>query len=187
MKCGFVSGGERSLAKNDKQIRKARKSPQGNRYYALLLTEGICFIDTLLTVPGRECLIIGEWLRGINPFSGTETFLSLVSLSKRWLSPWYKTVRPSQVIEVVMASISRPLFYSQHEGTSKYSKMVVTRVESHYHFFLYNFSIIVINAMHQYVATIKKNCWIVSPVVHVIVNMCFIIRKPIKGKLGNKR
>ena len=47
-------------AKNDKQIREARKSPQGNRYYTLLLTERIYFIDSLLTVPGRTCLIMDE-------------------------------------------------------------------------------------------------------------------------------
>lgn len=158
-KCGFVSGGERSLAKNDKQIRKARKSPQRNRYYTFLLTEGIYFIDSLLTVPGRTCLIMDEWLRGINLFSGTETLLSMVSLSKRWLFPWCnETVRPSHVIGNSMASISVPLFYSQHEEASKCSKMVATSVEFHYHFFLYNFSIILINATHQYVTTIKKNC-----------------------------
>lgn len=42
------------------KLDRQEKSPQGDRHDSLLLTEGIYFIDSLLTVPGRTCLIMDE-------------------------------------------------------------------------------------------------------------------------------
>lgn len=65
------------------KLEKQEKLPQVGRHYALLLTEGIYFTDSLLTVPGRTCLIMDERLRGIEPFSSTKCIISMVSISRR--------------------------------------------------------------------------------------------------------
>lgn len=67
--------GEEALLKMINKLEKLEKMIQGDRHYALLLTEGIYFIDSLLTVPGRTCLIMDEWLRGTKPFSGTKCII----------------------------------------------------------------------------------------------------------------
>ena len=62
-----------------------------------------------------------------------------------------------QVMVVSMASIATLWFYLQLEEVSKCSKTVLSRVEFFLLFFcVYNFSIILANAMHLCVITVKK-------------------------------
>lgn len=49
-----------ALLKMINKLEKQEKFPQGCRHYALLLTEGIYFTDSMLVVPGRTCLIMDE-------------------------------------------------------------------------------------------------------------------------------
>lgn len=122
-----------ALLKMINKLEKQEKLPQGCRHYALLLTEGIYFTDSMLVVPGRTCLIMDEWLRGIEPFSGTKYIISIVSISRRWPFPGYETLRPTQVIGSGRGFHFHTFLFTE---SSRWSKMVVTRVEFHYHFYI---------------------------------------------------
>lgn len=91
--------------------------------------------------------------------------LSVASLSERWPLPWGKLYDQGKRSQAAVAPISTLVFHSQPGEAARCSMMVVAGVEFHDRFFLYTFSIILINAVPQYVKTIKKNCWTMSPAV----------------------
>ena len=80
----------------------------------------------------------------------------LAFLSKTWSFPWCETVRPSQVMVVSMASVVTVWFYLLLEEVSKCSKTVLSSGILLLFFCVYNFSIILANAAHLYVITIKR-------------------------------
>lgn len=89
-RCWFCIWRGKKLGKNYKPIRKARKkSPQGNRHYVVLLIEGIYFIDSLLAVLGRTCLIMDEWDE-LSLSRAPSAPLALVSLVNDGLFPGVK-------------------------------------------------------------------------------------------------
>ena len=72
----------------------------------------------------------------------------LVFLSKTWSFPWSETVRPGQVMVVSMASVVTVWFYLLLEEVSKCSKTVLSSGILLLFLCVYNFSIILANAVH---------------------------------------
>lgn len=59
-RCWFCIWRKKRLVKYDKKQIRLQNSCKGTNSDTLVLTEGIYFIDSLLTVPGKTCLIMDE-------------------------------------------------------------------------------------------------------------------------------